>query len=441
MKAKNKYLVFVAGAFIALSACQQDESLTQRPQGDASVITFNSPYTIDSRSDAMRSGSFEKGDKVGVLGYCIAKNSQGVDYSTSPWDTKKPFCTPDVFYNKELTYSGTGSWNYTWGSNEATGDWSNYEPVGSLHPWATNEKYTYSFFAYYPYAELTQQSNGTWEGTIDGGDLTDDRNGLGTITLSGKEESGDPTITYTMPHHYANSTSTLDWWVVPDFMLAYKTNHLKRDGSVKLDFRHLFCSFEFVINNYNTKAVTVEDFYVHGGTTVGGDKNGDALTGFYQSLSVTGQQSDYSVGNDIYIGRFKLVGRTEDREDEHVLASFTCGGATEDANGNIIPETKYITYPPESENSEDAISLLFIPDHLGKLTSGGNDDIRISLTVTQDGQKLFDADERSMNLKDISFAPGVRSIFNINIIGNDFYIQMRSDGSWSDGGDSDIVFE
>ena len=45
------------------------------------------------------------------------------------------------------------------------------------------------------------------------------------------------------------------------------------------------------------------------------------------------------------------------------------------------------------------------------------------------------------NLKDISFAPGVRSIFNINIIGNDFYIQMRSDGSWSDGGDSDIVFE
>ena len=74
MKANNKYLFFVAGAFIALSACQQDESLTQRPQGDASVITFNSPYTVDSRSDAMRSGSFKTGDKVGVLGYCIASN-------------------------------------------------------------------------------------------------------------------------------------------------------------------------------------------------------------------------------------------------------------------------------------------------------------------------------------------------------------------------------
>ena len=355
MKANNKYLVFVVGAFIALSACQQDESLTQRPQGDASVITFNSPYTVDSRSDAMRSGSFKTGDKVGVLGYCIASNSQGVDYSASPWDTKKPFCTPDVFYNQELTYSGTGSWNYTW-DKESNGPWAAYDPVGNLHPWTTDEDYTYSFFAYYPYAALTEQRDGTWEGIIDGTDLTDDRNGLGTITLSGKEESGDPTITYTMPHHYANSTSTLDWWVVPDFMLAYKTNHLKRDGSVKLDFRHLFCSFEFVINNYNTKAVTVEDFYVHGGTTVGGDKNGDALTGFYQSLSVTGQQSDYSVGDDIYIGRFKLVGRTEDREDEHILASFTCGGATEDANGNIIPETKYITYPPESENSEDGRS-------------------------------------------------------------------------------------
>lgn len=428
MKAKNIYLVFVAGTALALSSCQQDELLTQRPQGDASVITFNSPYTIDSRSDAMRSGSFETGDKVGVLGYCMASN-QGTDYSTSPWDTKKPFCTPDVFYNKELTYSGTGSWDYTWGADEASGDWAGYEPVGDLHPWAENEEYTYSFFAYYPYATLTEQRDGTWEGTIDGGGLTDDKNGLGTITLSGQEERGDPTITYTMPHHPAKLDSDLDWWVVPDFMLAYKINHKKQDGSVKLDFRHLFCAFEFVVNNYTLDDVVIEDLYIGGGK----EENG-ITTGFYKSVTVEGQESGYSVGNDIYYGDFKLIGE-ENRP--YILANLTCGKGTliNEETNEIKPTNTEIKY------NNSAISLLFIPDYKGKLTTDGNESLYIRLRVTKDGQTFIKDEPRSMNLENISFAPGVRSIFNINIIGNDFYIQMRSDGSWSDGGDSDIVFE
>ena len=46
-----------------------------------------------------------------------------------------------------------------------------------------------------------------------------------------------------------------------------------------------------------------------------------------------------------------------------------------------------------------------------------------------------------MELKDASFRPGMRSVFNINIVGNDFIIQVESEDTWEDGGDSDIVFE
>lgn len=417
MKANNKYLVFVAVAFIALSACQQDESLTQRPQGDASVITFNSPYTIDSRSDAMRSGSFETGDKVGVLGYCMASN-QGTDYSTSPWDTKKPFCTPDVFYNQMLEYNGTGAWDYSW-----TGTFDGEGPVGTLHPWSKNEDDTFSFFAYYPYAEVDNRG----VGTIKIKDEDDKEIEMGEIELSASNHRGDPTITYTMPFDDGGTTtSQRRWWWVPDFMLAYKTDHLKQDGSVSLNFRHIFSALEFEINNLTNEEIIIEDLYFGGGT----EDNDTRTAGFYREVSVTGQQSGYTVDksiNNTFIGEFQLIGREAD-EDEHMLIDFSCQPNTT----TPIP----ITY------NGSPISLLFIPDENGALTTDNNASIYIRMSAkTVSGTELADDSNRYLNLINMTFRPGVRNIFSINFIGNDFYIQMRSDGSWSDGGDSDIVFE
>ena len=423
---KLSVVYYLCASSLLLTACnKQDLPETNRPQYAVEAIAFTTPYTADeleTRSFAMRE-SFQEGDKVGVLGFCEA-SSNGTDYGTSPWDTKKPFATPDIFYNQMLECKGAGSWDYTW---NGTGN------ISGLHPWLENEAYTYAFFAYYPYATIEDGKN---SGIIDGTGIVADeddnrRYGLGTITLSEKDHRGDPTITYTMPHHPAKYNSTLNWWYVPDFMLAYKTDHLKSMGSVKLNFRHLFCSFEFRINNYNDHPVTIEDFYIWGGN---GTKDQNPTTGFYKSVSVTGQESGYSVSDDFYFGRFKLVGRKEG-EDEHILMSIDCPSATVDSDGNLTPGTAIISY------KESPISLLFIPDHNGKLTTDNNEDIRLELTVTQDGNKLFDTDPRSMNLEDVYFEPGVRSIFNINIVGNDFTLQMESDGRWEDGGDSDIVFE
>ena len=429
---KTSYFIgLCATTLLWAASCTQDEMPgIDRPAYAIEAIAFTTPYTIaeeaDTRSFAMRSGTFQEGDRVGVLGFCQASN-QGVDYGTSPWDTKKEFCTPDIFYNQELTYSDTGSWDYTW---YGTGS------IGGLHPWLENEAYTYAFFAYYPYAEMTNSSSGEQSGVIDGtGIVADERDneryGLGTIKLSGENHRSEPTITYTMPHHPARYNSVLNWWYVPDLMLAYKVDHLRADGSVKLDFRHLMCAFEFQVNNYTNKPVTVEDFYVWGGGSIVNDV---PTTGFYKSVTVTGQESGYTVGDDIYYGRFKLVGRTSN-EDEHILTNIVCPAATTDADGNLVPGTARMEYNGEP------ISLLFIPDHDGRLTNDNNRDIRLSLTVTQEGSELFDEQDRSMNLENVFFEPGVRSVFNINIVGNDFTLQMESDGRWEDGGDSNIVFE
>lgn len=417
MNATYRTWIFAAGAALTLASCQQDTPALPTQSGDATVITFNSPYTVDSRSDAMRSGNFETGDKVGVLGYCIASN-QGVDISTSPWDTKKPFCTPDVFYNQELEYSGTGMWNYTW--TGGSGAWQGYDPVGDLHPWANNENYTYSFFAYYPYASV----NGNGEGTITIDDID-----MGEIELSGDDETGDPTITYTMPFSTSGNTrSQRRWWHVPDFMLAYKIDHKKQDGSVSLDFRHIFSALEFEINNYTNEEVVIEELYFGGGTQSGSQETRTA--GFYREVSVTGQQSDYTVDKTVsntYVGEFQLIGR-EETEDEHMLIDFTCPASTTEA----IP----ITY------NDSPISLLFIPDENGALTTDNNESIYIRINAhTVGGTQLANDEDRHLNLVNMTFRPGIRNIFSINIIGNDFYIQMRSDGSWDDGGESDIVFE
>ena len=38
-----------------------------------------------------------------------------------------------------------------------------------------------------------------------------------------------------------------------------------------------------------------------------------------------------------------------------------------------------------------------------------------------------------MEISEMSFTAGVKSIFSINIVGNDFILQVRSDNNWIDG--------
>jgi|GEM_PF-3214886 len=384
---------------LTATACTQDELPGGTGTFDGGIV-FTSPYTL-TRSDAMRYGSFRAGDQVGVLGYCKATN-QGSDNSGSPWETKKDFCKPEVFYNQPLTYTDKGLWEYKWTGNGYIND---------LHPWyepgqdGNGLDYTYSFFAYYPYA-----ANGT---------IADEK---GTIALSGSTDTGDPHITYTMPFSSNNSaTTSLDWTKVPDLMLAYTTDHLKADGTVKLDFRHLFCAFEFKVNNYTTDEVKISKLTVSGSE-------------FYKSVTVNDRQTGYDVGTDRYSGTFDVLSTYTGNQ------GFTCPAGKEitDTEGQVIgitPATVSITTDGTVNAEGDPVALLFIPDANGKLTENNHEDLTLNITV--DGIEQ----NRTMILTEATFKAGVRSVFNINIVGNDIYLQLESDGSWDDGGDSDITFE
>ncbi len=418
---KSKYILLAA---LLLASCTQDELPQDTPgSGFSGVITFNSPYTA-TRSDALRSGDFVAGDQVGVLGFCKASNKiEGVDdpidYSTSPWDTKKMFAKPDVFYNQMLEYQGDGSWTYKWSGTFDNQGQVGGDSEGGLHPWSTNPDDTFSFFAYYPYASGDPNDQDERKITIDGVEM-------GTIKLSGADDTGDPTITYSMPFTTAGDEESMrDWWKVPDFMLAYKVDHKHADGSVRLNFRHIFSALEFEVNNYNPYPITLEDFYFGGGS----EENN---TGFYKSVTVTGQENDYETGNDIYWGTFKLVGEDKD----YTLEYLSCPAAETDDEGNVTnPYTTSIAY------NEKPMTLLFIPNKEHKLTTG-IEDLYVRLRITSEIEGgINTGDKRTIKLGNQSFQPGVRSIFSINVIGNDIYLQMRSDGTWDDGGDSNITFE
>ena len=385
---RYKYIGLLLLAGLA-AACQKE---TVAPAGagySTEAILFTTPYTV-SKSAAMRDGYFERGDKVGVLGYCKATGLNGEDYSASEWDTKKPFATPEVFYNQELMYEDNGVLSYNYSGDNA---------VGTLRGWYNEPDYTYAFFAYYPYAQLGYGNRGTIY-------AEDGRTSMGTITLSGENATGDPTFTYTMPYRSNSSTSTLlNLDRVPDVMLAYTVNHRHSDGEVYLKFRHMLCAFEFEINNYNEEPVEITSLVFRG-------------ENFYKSFTITGQKQDYTPNDDRYSGQFQLLSEGK---------PLVCPPALE-TDGMIVPGKAIVSL----DGSDDPIDLLFIPDADGKITAG-----ICSVSVQMEGER-----ERTQNVRDgMSFRPGTRSIFSINIVGDNFVIEVRADNAWSDGGDSNIYFD
>ena len=391
---RYKYIGLLLLAGLA-AACQKE---TVAPAGagySTEAILFTTPYTV-SKSAAMRDGDFIEGDKVGVLGYSkvtYTANGVEVDASTSLWDAKKEWAKPEVFYNQELTYKGNGVLSYNYSGDNA---------VGTLRGWYNEPDYTYAFFAYYPYVNVNSYYN---PGTIT---AEDGRTSMGTIRLSDEDDTGDPTFTYTMPHEGGDTDVSLDLDVVPDVMLAYTVNHRHSDGAVSLNFRHMLCAFEFEVNNYNTYPVTINSLQFSG-------------EDFYKSFTITGQEQDYTPNDgERYSGYFNLLPN----------GAITCEAADTDENGVVIaPSNTKITV---SRDSEDPVDLLFIPDADGKITER-------ECTVTVETSK---GDVRQQNIKEgMSFEPGTRSIFSINIIGNNFVIQVRTLDNWSDGGDSNIYFD
>lgn len=360
---KKKQLAYLLLAGLLAASCQQEELPGGGGLSDSGII-FTSDYAL-SRSIAKT--TFSEGDKVGVLGYCLDDNNL---YGASDWNTKKLFVKPEVFYNQELTFDGTGVWEY---------DYNNQ----GLRKWYDNPEYQYAFFAYYPYASVSESTN---KGTITIGEKT-----MGTIELSSKDAVSDPVLTYTMPHQGYGSGTALDRTQTPDLMVAYNIDRTSGEGPVKMDFRHLLCGMEFEVNNFTEQDVEITKLQFSG-------------TNFYKIIKITGQNQGTEVF-DGYSGDFTVVDGT-----------VTCP-----ANGKLrIADTE-----------GNRVDLLLIADENGDINHNGSSSIKIT----------YGESTRTFPLSGLKFQAGVKNVFTINFIGNDVVLEMRATDNWEDGGDSDITFE
>lgn len=412
---KTTYISICTFILLLATGCQQDE-IMQHTTGSEKGIIFTSDYSV-TRATNLRD-DFQVEDRVGVLGYCR-------DYedgrATLPWETKKTACLPSIFYNQELTYTSEGLWTYTYTGNDA---------IGNMKPWDSNENSQYTFFAYYPYAEMEITTSG-WDANDDGedeeysGTITGD---MGSISLPGWamssdtdfKNTGDPEITYTMPFENANGNypwnqeeydenTERNYALVPDVMVAATIDHRPADGSVvNLSFEHLLCSIEFRVRNYNTgqnDAVIISSLSLRG-------------SDFYREITKVGTQTPTVNTSETFNGTFKLLSST-----------LQCAPATTDATtGETIPGESWIT-----DSNGDHVQLLFIPNN-GRITSSGQCNL-----ILEDSKG---SNQRNIEIgTGISFEPGVRNIFTINYIGNDIILQTTTTDRWEDGGDSDIEFE
>lgn len=323
--------------------------------------------------------AWEEGDRIGVMGYCDGYNG-GQEIYADLWDAKKDFVTPDIFYNQPLTYEGNGNWTY---------DWDNQ----GLHPWlgVGKENAKYTFIAYFPYTD---------DGIIG--------NGEGTFSFSGQDFKGEPTFKFTMPHTGSDSDTDLRLEVA-DVMMATRKDHTKADGTVGLNFEHMLTAMEFEVNNYNLdKSVTINKIAVKG-------------SGFYKEFTVKGVNiEDYSVADATYMGAFNV-------QSEPITLEMAKGNME---TGEIVPTTTKI-----SNADGSPLDLLFIVDQNHKIFSENGE---CSVVVT-----TVNGTTRSLSLKEgnVTFTRGVKNIFSINYVGNDFLLQVRADENWEIGGDDNIYFD
>ncbi len=372
MKITNYIATIFLGGLLCLS-CQQEYPDSSIYVGEG--IVFTTPYS--SRSTVYT--AWERGNQIGVMGYCDGKNG-GQDIYADLWDAKKDFVTPDIFYNQPLTYDENGNWAYNWNSQ-------------GLHPWlgVGKENAKYTFIAYSPYTD---------NGAIG--------NREGTFSFSDQSFKGEPTFKFTMPHTGWSEQSELGLNVA-DVMMATRKDHTKADGTVGLNFEHMLTAMEFEVNNYNLdKDVTIKKIAVKG-------------SGFYKEFTVKGVNiENYTVEDGTYMGTFNV-------QSEPITLKMAEGNLE---TGEIIPTTRKIA------NADGTpLDLLFIVDQNHKIFSENGE---CSVIVTTEK-----GDSRSLSLKEgnVTFTRGVKNIFSINYVGNDFLLQVRADENWEIGGDDNIYFD
>lgn len=319
---------------------------------DSNTIEFQVSSTslsvVETRSTLLNGSALDEKESFGVLGYCVPYDNNKLSYAaaSAPWDDKKRNSAPDVFAPDKSgvipnVYCVDGVWQY-----------SGYEQ------WITNSegglylpsKYTYSFFAYYPY------DNGGW-----------------TVSNVSSGDRGAPKFTYKVPFEKGSDGYIVDD-NIKDVMLAARYNHLRADGPVPLNFNHLLTAIKIKLHNYDETSVSIQKITLSGS--------------FYQTVLFDFLDGSATYSSTLYPGEFNFggysaLGQNEETTLEKAIlllpnASRSLGSNVKlnvYYNGNTTP----VTFPKDGSNLLNAsagtiytITLSFVDNTLMLFTQSDN---------------------------------------------------------------------
>lgn len=152
---KYVFIFAAAASLVTLGGCSEEEQALQPPQAESSedVEVITTPVEIrlgmPSANFVTRAAFEEEEDEFDLGVFCLAREPQGINYSSQPiswWDNSvnplysSTFC---LLKNVESTKSGQ---TITWKDGQPR-----YYPFTQF--------YSYDFYAYYPYVDFEEEVN------------------------------------------------------------------------------------------------------------------------------------------------------------------------------------------------------------------------------------------------------------------------------------------
>lgn len=238
---------YISVAILSALACIScDKEIL--PQVSDELIDFNvktSNIKVVETRTTLLYNTLPENSSFGVIGYCVpyvlGTTTNNYSGASGLWSSKIQNSHPDIFYNQKVEYAnGTCTYDSNSGvsGNQVKG-WVTPPSGDSSDP----SKYTYTFFAYYPYQSGNNNSSG-WSVTT------------GASTL------GAPTLRFIMP--FTNASTILNDGLIPDAMIASTYDRLRADGAVPVTFTHILTGINIKVANFDDRQITINSVTLSG---------------------------------------------------------------------------------------------------------------------------------------------------------------------------------
>lgn len=191
----NKVIKFVPAMIaLALAGCSQSSDLTGEDQANTNkqevkipvnMTTYQARANVQGRAGT--AGSINSVADLVASGFGVfAFQTGSTDYSAAQTEFYPDFMCDQLVSGGKASSDGSYTWDYTpkkfWPNDNTVADNSTNNATGVKNTGKV------SFFAYAPYAAVSDASNGT---------ITDATSGITGFSANGTK--GDPTVSYTLP--------------------------------------------------------------------------------------------------------------------------------------------------------------------------------------------------------------------------------------------------